>query len=79
MAVIRSQSQFCHGPLQRVAGPVVVVPAQEPAGERGRFEALLDLDDGGPGVSVGRVGLDVAHRWGSTGSHLYCFHQDRNW
>lgn len=57
-----SQRQFSHGPLQRVAGPVVVVPAQKPAGEGGRFEALLELDDGGPAVSVGRVGLNVTDR-----------------
>ena len=57
-----SQGQFSHSALQRVAGPVVVVPAQEPAGEGGRLEALLDLDDGRPAVSVGRIRLDVAHR-----------------
>ncbi len=57
-----SHGQFSHGTLQRVAGPVVVVPAQEPAGERWRLEALLDLDDGRPAVSVGRICLDVTDR-----------------
>jgi hypothetical protein len=32
-----------------------MVPAQEPAGERGRLEPLLDLHDGRPAVTVGRV------------------------
>lgn len=54
-----SQGQFSHSALQGVGGPVVVVPAQEPAGESGRLEALLDLDDGCPAVSVGRISLDV--------------------
>lgn len=57
-----SQGQLSHSALQGVAGPVVVVPAQEPAGEGGRLEALLDLDDGRPAVSVGRIRLDVADR-----------------
>lgn len=57
-----SQGQTSHGALQGVAGPVLVVPAQEPAGEGGRLEALLDLDDGRPEVSVGRIGLDVTDR-----------------
>lgn len=57
-----SQGQLSHGALQGVAGPVLVVPAQEPAGEGGRLEALLDLDDGRPAVSVGRVCLDVTGR-----------------
>lgn len=58
-AVEGSQRQFSHGTLQGVAGPVVVVPAQEPASEGGWLEALLDLHDGCPAVSVGRIGLDV--------------------
>lgn len=62
-----SNCQFSHSALQGVAGPVVVVPAQEPAGEGGRLEALLDLDDGRPAVPVGRIRLDVAHRWGGSG------------
>lgn len=57
-----SQGQFGHGALQGVAGPVLVVPAQEPAGEGGRLEALLDLDDGRPAVPVGRIRLDVTGR-----------------
>ena len=58
-----SQGQFSHGVLQGVAGPVVVVPAQEPARERRWLEALLDLHDGCPAISVGRVCLDVPGRW----------------
>lgn len=65
-----SQGQFSHGALQRVAGPVVVVPAQEPAGECGRLEALLDLNDGRPAVSVGRIRLDVTNRFGRSGKAL---------
>ncbi len=57
-----SQGQFSHSTLQGVAGPVVVVPAQEPAGEGGRLEALLDLDDGRPAVSLGRICFDVTDR-----------------
>lgn len=59
-----SNCQLSHGALQGVAGPVVVVPAKEPAGEGGRLEALLDPDDGRPAVPVGRVCLDVTDRWG---------------
>lgn len=57
-----SQLQISHSTLQGVGGPVLVVPAQEPAGEGGRLEALLDLDDGRPGVSVGGICLDVTDR-----------------
>lgn len=55
-----SDRQLSHDALQRVAGPVVVVPAQEPTGEGGWLEALLYPDNGSPGVSVGWVSLDVA-------------------
>lgn len=58
-----SDGQLSHDALQGVAGPVVVIPAQEPTGEGGRLEALLDPDDGRPAVPVGRVGLDVAESW----------------
>lgn len=34
--------------LQRVGGPVLVVPAQEPARKGGRFESLFDHHDGCP-------------------------------
>lgn len=54
-----SDLEVGHGTVQRVAAPVVVVPAQEPAGERGRLEALLDLHNRSTAVSVGRVRLDV--------------------
>lgn len=57
-----SDVQFSHSALQRVGGPVVVVPAQEPASERGRLEALLDFDNGRPRVSLGRICLDVTDR-----------------
>lgn len=57
-----SNCQFSHSPLQGVAGPVVMVPAQEPASEGGWLEALLDFDDGRPVVSVGRIRLDVTDR-----------------
>lgn len=59
-SAVVSDRQLSHDALQRVAGPVVVVPAQEPTGEGGRLKALLDLDNRCPGVSVGRVSLDVA-------------------
>lgn len=62
-----SDCQFGHGALQGVAGPVLVVPAQEPSGKGGRLVALLDFDDGRPVVPVGRVGLDVTDRWGRWG------------
>lgn len=58
-----SDCQLSHDALQRVAGPVVIVPAQEPTGEGGRLEALLDPDDRSAGVSVGWVSLDVAQSW----------------
>lgn len=64
-----SDCQFGHGALQGVAGPVLVVPAQEPSGKGGRLIALLDFDDGRPVVPVGRVGLNVTDRWGRRG-HL---------
>lgn len=59
--------QFGHSALQGVAGPVVVVPAQEPASEGGWLEALLDFDNGCPAVSVCRVCLDVTDRWERSG------------
>lgn len=64
-----SDCQFGHGALQGVAGPVLMVPAQEPSGKGGRLIALLDFDDGRPVVPVGRVGLNVTDRWGRRG-HL---------
>lgn len=64
-----SDCQFGHSPLQGVAGPVLIVPAQEPSGEGGRLVALLDPDDGRPAVPVGRVCLDVTGSWGRRG-HL---------
>lgn len=57
-----SNGQLSHGALQGVAGPVVIVPAKEPAGEGGWLEALLDLDNGRPVVPVGRVCLNVTDR-----------------
>lgn len=64
-----SDCQFGHNALQGVAGPVLVVPAQEPSGKGGRLVALLDSDDGCPVVPVGGIGLDVTDRWGRWG-HL---------
>lgn len=59
-----SDFQLGHAALQGVAGPVLIVPAQEPPGEGGRLVALLDFDDGRPVVPVGRVRLDVTDSWG---------------
>lgn len=52
--------------LQLVDGPVLVVPAQEPAGEGWQFKPLFDCHDGSSGVSVGRVALNVPDSWTQT-------------
>lgn len=64
-----SDCQLGHGALQGVAGPVIIVPAQEPSGEGGRLVFLLDSDDRCPAVSVGRIRLDIAGSWERSG-HL---------
>lgn len=64
-----SDGQFGHSALQWVAGPVLIVPAQEPSGEGGQLVALLDSDDGRPAVPVGWIRLDVTGSWGRSG-HL---------
>lgn len=65
-----SDCQFGHGALQGVAGPVLIVPAQEPSGEGGRLVALLDYDHGRPAVPVGRIRLDVTGSWERSGRLL---------
>lgn len=47
-------------------GPVVLVPAQEPASKGGWFRSLLDSDEGGIRVSVGWVALQVTAHWDRT-------------
>lgn len=55
-------SQVLREVLQRVGGPVLVVPAQKPTSKGWRFKSLFHRDDGGTGVSVGWVTLDVPDR-----------------
>lgn len=54
-----SGRQFGHGPVQGVHRPVVVIPADEPAHEGRRLEALPHNGDGGPPVAISWVRLDV--------------------
>lgn len=58
-ACLSSGRQFGHGPVQGVHRPVVVIPAEEPAHEGRRLEALLHDGDGGPPVAIGWVRLDI--------------------
>lgn len=64
-----SGSQLSEGPVQGIHGPIVVIPAEEPAHERGGLEALLHHGDGGPPVAISWVRLDVA---------LSCRHRQEN-
>lgn len=61
-------SQASNGLLQLVNGPVVMVPAQEPACESRRFKSLFDRHSGGTRVSVCRVALNVPDGWTQTQS-----------
>lgn len=63
-------SQVSAEALQWVVGPVLMVPAQEPAGEGRWFESLFDRHCGGSGVSVGGVALYVPGRY--TGNTVSC-------
>lgn len=60
---VMSLSQAFGGSLQRVDGPVLVVPAEEPAGEGGRFKSLFDRHSGGTRVPFGRVAINVPDSW----------------
>lgn len=59
-----SHIHICHCSLQGIHSPVVIVPAQEPAREGGRLEALFDNGHRGPLVPRGGVCVDVALGWG---------------
>lgn len=63
MFKLEVMSQALNGSLQWVDGPVLLVPAQEPAGEGRRFKSLFHSHSGGTRVSVGRVALDVLDSW----------------
>ena len=65
-----SGSQLSEGPVQGVHGPIVVIPAEEPAHERGGLEALLHHGDWGPPVTISWVRLDVALGCRHTGRRI---------
>lgn len=52
-------SQFIHGSLQRINSPVIIIPAQEPAGEGGRFKPLLDDSNRSSLISDSWISLNV--------------------